>query len=190
RRTPPQFLFVVSVSVLMRGLPGGLIFCIFPVSSSRFLHFPTVDGCNATNCNSVVPRHDAQSGREHWTHQVAAPFHREDERLETAEDSTEVFSSELANSDEMLGDEPDPVTDFTNSRVARKKSRKKKGKGHARFRRLRTRSHDNQILAASLTHLNSTMVARLDLSCLLSQRRGRGLLKAPELPNSSGLKYT
>ncbi|KAJ9576894.1 hypothetical protein L9F63_006512, partial [Diploptera punctata] len=40
-------LFVVSASVLMRGLPG-LIFCILPVSSSRFLHFPTVDGCNAT----------------------------------------------------------------------------------------------------------------------------------------------
>ncbi|KAJ9588328.1 hypothetical protein L9F63_018304, partial [Diploptera punctata] len=42
-------LFVVSASVLMRGLPGGLIFCILPVSSSRFLHFPTVDGCNAIN---------------------------------------------------------------------------------------------------------------------------------------------
>ncbi|KAJ9595016.1 hypothetical protein L9F63_013682, partial [Diploptera punctata] len=41
-------LFVVSASVLMRGLPEGLIFCILPISSSRFLHFPTVDGCNAT----------------------------------------------------------------------------------------------------------------------------------------------
>ncbi|KAJ9582364.1 hypothetical protein L9F63_003291, partial [Diploptera punctata] len=36
-------LFVVSASLLMRGLPRGLIFCILPVSSSRFLHFPTVD---------------------------------------------------------------------------------------------------------------------------------------------------
>ncbi|KAJ9578350.1 hypothetical protein L9F63_005417, partial [Diploptera punctata] len=26
----------------------GLIFCILPVSSSRFLQFPTVGGCNAT----------------------------------------------------------------------------------------------------------------------------------------------
>jgi len=34
--------------------------------------------------------------------------------------------------------------------------------------------------------LNSTMAARLDLSCLL----GRGLLKAPDLPNTSGAKYT
>ncbi|KAJ9581343.1 hypothetical protein L9F63_023481, partial [Diploptera punctata] len=42
-------LFVVSASVLMRGLPGGLIFCILPVSSSRFLHFPTVHGCNVIN---------------------------------------------------------------------------------------------------------------------------------------------
>ncbi|KAJ9575010.1 hypothetical protein L9F63_007838, partial [Diploptera punctata] len=41
-------LFVVSASVLMKGLPGGLIFCILPVFSNRFLHFPTVDGCNAT----------------------------------------------------------------------------------------------------------------------------------------------
>ncbi|KAJ9574037.1 hypothetical protein L9F63_008563, partial [Diploptera punctata] len=46
-------LFVVSASVLMRGLPGGLIFCILPVSSSRFLHFPTVDGCSATNCETL-----------------------------------------------------------------------------------------------------------------------------------------
>jgi len=30
------------------------------------------------------------------------------------------------------------------------------------------------------------MAARLDLSCLL----GRGLLKAPDLPNTSGAKYT
>ncbi|KAJ9598366.1 hypothetical protein L9F63_010940, partial [Diploptera punctata] len=36
-------------------LPGNLIFCILPVSSSRFLHFPTVDGCNATHCN--LPLH-------------------------------------------------------------------------------------------------------------------------------------
>ncbi|KAJ9597421.1 hypothetical protein L9F63_011715, partial [Diploptera punctata] len=48
-------LFVVSASVLMRGLPGGLIFCILPVSSSRFLHFPIVDGCNAT-LNSHLAR--------------------------------------------------------------------------------------------------------------------------------------
>ncbi|KAJ9597561.1 hypothetical protein L9F63_011562, partial [Diploptera punctata] len=34
-------VFAVSTSVLMRSLPGGLIFCILPVSSSRFLHFPT-----------------------------------------------------------------------------------------------------------------------------------------------------
>ncbi|KAJ9575974.1 hypothetical protein L9F63_007163, partial [Diploptera punctata] len=47
-------LFVVSASVLMRGLPGGLIFCILPVSSSRFLHFPTVDGCNATLNSRLV----------------------------------------------------------------------------------------------------------------------------------------
>ncbi|PSN32543.1 hypothetical protein C0J52_27664, partial [Blattella germanica] len=59
-----------------------------------------------------------------------------------------------------------------------------------RSRRLRTRSHENQILAASPVHLNSSVAARLDLSCLLGQRRGRGLLKAPELPNTSGAKYT
>jgi hypothetical protein len=52
-------------------------------------------------------------------------------------------------------------------------------------RRLKTRSHENQILAASPVQLNSTMTARLDLSCLL----GRGLLKAPDLPNTSGAKY-
>ena len=62
--------------------------------------------------------------------------------------------------------------------------------GQARSRRLRTRSHENQILAASPVQLNSTMTARLDLSCLLSPKRGRGLLKAPELPNTSGAKYT
>ncbi|KAJ9582529.1 hypothetical protein L9F63_003143, partial [Diploptera punctata] len=47
-------LFVVSASVLMRGLPGGLIFYILPVSSSRFLHFSTVDGCKATLNSPIV----------------------------------------------------------------------------------------------------------------------------------------
>ncbi|KAJ9587222.1 hypothetical protein L9F63_019246, partial [Diploptera punctata] len=47
--------FVVSASVLMRGLPGGLIFCILPASSSRFLHFSTVDGCNATLNSRLAP---------------------------------------------------------------------------------------------------------------------------------------
>jgi hypothetical protein len=53
-----------------------------------------------------------------------------------------------------------------------------------------TRSQENQIVAASPVHLNSSIAAKLDLSCLLGQRRGRGLLKAPDIPNTSGAKYT
>ena len=37
-----RILLVVSASVLLRGLPGGLRFWMLPVSSSRFLHFSTV----------------------------------------------------------------------------------------------------------------------------------------------------
>ncbi|KAJ9578910.1 hypothetical protein L9F63_004867, partial [Diploptera punctata] len=45
-RLPPTLSLLSSSS--KTDLAGGLIFCIFPVSSSRFLHFPTVDGCSAT----------------------------------------------------------------------------------------------------------------------------------------------
>ena len=39
---------VVAASVLLRGLPGCFPFWLLPVSSSRFLHFSTIHGCNDT----------------------------------------------------------------------------------------------------------------------------------------------
>ncbi|XP_063229166.1 uncharacterized protein LOC134534612 [Bacillus rossius redtenbacheri] len=90
------------------------------------------------------------------------------------------------SSDHVAGDSP--VTPQTHKKRRRKKQRRKKGRPAAR---LKGKSYSGGNLVGSYPgQLDSELAAALDLSCLFSPQKGRGFIKAPQIPHSAGARYT